>query len=108
MSLPIRAAETPVPREPEGRLALLARLWRRFEGDEAALRRGGRISEVSATHYTVNGLSDGARLGGVVERRSRAGPRRGEIVRINRAQVVVAPFERSADAGIGDTVFRRG
>jgi len=106
--LPIRAAETAAAREPEGRLAMLERLWRRFEGDEAAVKRGGRIAEVSATHYAVNGLSDVARLGDIVEHRSGTGTRRGEIVRIGRRDVVVAPFERSADAGIGDPVFRRG
>lgn len=106
--LPIRAADTAAAREPDGRLAMLERLWRRFDGDEATVRRGGSIAEVSATHYAVNGLSGIARLGDIVEHRSRAGTRRGEIVKIGRQEVVVAPFERSADAGIGDPVFRRG
>ena len=106
--LPIRTDERPLRAEPETRLVLLERLWRRFEGEEAVLKRGGRIAEVSATHYQVRGFSDIARLGDVVEHRSRAGTRRGEIVRIGREEVVVAPFERSADAGIGDAVFRRG
>jgi flagellum-specific ATP synthase len=56
----------------------------------------------------VRGLSDIARLGDIVEHRSRSGNRRGEIVHIGRDDIVVAPFERSPDAGIGDTVFRRG
>ncbi|WP_204312671.1 hypothetical protein, partial [Escherichia coli] len=43
-----------------------------------------------------------------VEHRSRSGSRQGEIVHIGRDDVVVAPFERSPDAGIGDAVFRRG
>ncbi len=107
-SLPIRTDETAITQPPDGRLAMLGRLWRRFEGDEATLKRGGRIAEVSATHYTVNGLSQVARLGDIVEHRSSNGIRRGEIVRIGRDQVVVAPFERSPDAGIGDAVFRRG
>ena len=87
---------------------MLETLWRRFEGDRETLKRGGRIAEVSATHYTVNGLSDVARLGDIIEHRSHAGIRRGEIVRIGRDEIAVAPFERSADAGIGDAVFRRG
>jgi flagellum-specific ATP synthase len=106
--LPIRAGDATAAHRPEGRLAMLERLWRRFDCDEATVKRGGSIAEVSATHYTVNGLSGIARLGDIVEHRSRAGTRRGEIVRIGRQDVVVAPFERSADAGIGDPVFRRG
>jgi flagellum-specific ATP synthase len=105
---PIRKAETAIAAAPEGRVAMLETLWRRFEGDRETLKRGGRIAEVSATHYTVNGLSDVARLGDIIEHRSHAGVRRGEIVRIGREEIAVAPFERSADAGIGDAVFRRG
>ncbi|WP_410000546.1 flagellar protein export ATPase FliI [Mesorhizobium sp. SP-1A] len=102
----MRAAERqPLARD---RLALLESVWRRFDGDSSALKQGGRIVEVSATHYQVRGLSGTARLGDLVEHRTRAGMRRGEIVRICSEHVVVAPFEHSADAGIGDGVFRRG
>lgn len=104
-NLPMRVADRTTAESP---LATLERLWRRFEDNEALLRRGGRIAEVSATHYKVNGLSGIARLGDIVEHRSHAGTRTGEIVRIARDEIVVAPFERSADAGIGDAVFRRG
>ena len=38
--------------------------------------------------------------------RSHAGTRSGEIVQIGRDEVLIAPFERSADAGIGDAVFQ--
>lgn len=93
---------------PENRLAVLEHVWRRFDNDDAMLKRGGLVAEVSATHYKVRGLSDIARLGDIVEHRSRSGNRRGEIVHIGRDDIVVAPFERSPDAGIGDTVFRRG
>jgi flagellum-specific ATP synthase len=105
---PVRAGEPPSADEPEGSLATLERLWTRFRDDTTLLRHGGRIAEVSATHYKVSGLSQVARLGDIVEHRSHAGTRSGEIVQIARDEVVVAPFERSADAGIGDAVFRRG
>jgi flagellum-specific ATP synthase len=72
------------------------------------LKRGGRVVEVSLTHYKVRGLSDTARLGDVVEHRGKVTSSRGEIVRIAREEVVVAPFDRNVDAGIGDAVFRRG
>jgi len=90
------------------RLAALESVLRRFDSAESLLRRGGRVAEISPTHYKVRGLSEIARLGDIVEQRGRAGARRGEIVKIGRDEVVVAPFERSADAGMGDAVFRRG
>lgn len=104
----IRAPERQLQPAPEDRLAALERVWRRFVGTEALLKRGGRVAEVTPTHYKVRGLSDFARLGDIVEQRGLAGTRRGEIVKISRDEIVVAPFERSADAGIGDAVFRRG
>ena len=104
----IRALERQPEAAPENRLAALERIWRRFDDTETLLRRGGRVAEVSPTHYTVRGLSEVVRLGDLVELRGNAGTRRGEIVRIGREEIVIAPFERSADAGIGDAVFRRG
>jgi flagellum-specific ATP synthase len=103
-----RALEKRPDTGPENQLAALERVWRRFGDGASLLKRGGRVTEVSATHYKVRGLSEIARLGDVVEQRGQAGTRRGEIVKISRDEVVVAPFERSADAGIGDAVFRRG
>ena len=104
----IRAPERQLQPAPEDRLVALERVWRRFVDTEALLKRGGRVAEVTPTHYKVRGLSDFARLGDIVEQRGQAGTRRGEIVKISREEIVVAPFERSADAGIGDAVFRRG
>lgn len=104
----LRALERQPEAAPGDRLAALERVLRRFDSAESLLRRGGRVAEISPTHYKVRGLSDIARLGDIVEQRGRAGARRGEIVKIGRDEVVVAPFERSADAGMGDAVFRRG
>ncbi|MDX8477607.1 flagellar protein export ATPase FliI [Mesorhizobium sp. VK24D] len=104
----LRAPERLDEAGPVDRLAAFERICRRFDNPETLLSRGGRVAEISPTHYKVHGLSDIARLGDIVEQRSKAGTRRGEIVRIGRDEVVVAPFERSADAGIGDAVFRRG
>lgn len=104
----MRVDEAAADLEPQAALAALERIARRFENGDALLRQGGRIAEVSATHYKVDGLSEIARLGDMVEHRSNAGIRSGEIIKISRDEVVIAPFERSADAGIGDTVFRRG
>ncbi|NUS19168.1 MAG: flagellum-specific ATP synthase FliI, partial [Mesorhizobium sp.] len=104
----LRASESPADTGRTDRLAALERVWRRFDDPQTLLARGGRIAEISPTHYKVRGLSGIARLGDIVEQRGRAGARRGEIVKIGSDEVVVAPFERSADAGIGDAVFRRG
>ncbi|HEY4192731.1 MAG TPA: flagellum-specific ATP synthase FliI, partial [Mesorhizobium sp.] len=103
---PMRVDERSADSEPTGPLPALERLWQRFQNDDLLLRQGGRITEVSATHYNARGLSGIARLGDLVEHRSHAGARSGEIVKIAREEVVVAPYERSADAGIGDAVFR--
>lgn len=104
----MRMGERPGDSGEHGALPALERLWRRFQDNDALLHLGGRIAEVSATHYKVSGLSGIARLGDIVEHRSHAGTRSGEIVRIARDEVAIAPFERSAEAGIGDPVFRRG
>lgn len=104
----IRAPERQLQPAPEDRLAALERIIRRFGNADGLVKRGGLVTEVTPTHYKVRGLSDFARLGDVVEQRGQTGARRGEIVKISRDEVVVAPFERSADAGIGDAVFRRG
>src|SRR3954468_14266807 len=104
----LRASEAPADTGRADRLAALERVCQRFGDPEMLLSRGGRIVEISSTHYKVRGLSGIARLGDIVEQRGNAGTRRGEIVKIGSDEVVVAPFERSADAGIGDAVFRRG
>lgn len=104
----MRPQAQPAPQPNAGALVELERLWRRFSGERALLGSGGRVTEISATHYRVRGLSSSARLGDVVEHRSPAGPRSGEIVQIGPDSVLVAPFEPSAEAGVGDAVVNRG
>jgi flagellum-specific ATP synthase len=89
-------------------LVLLDRAYRQFADERTLIRRGGRITEVSPTHYRARGLSDSARLGDIVEHRSHAGARTGEIVQIGPDEVLVAPYGKAADAGVGDAVFNRG
>ena len=109
MSLPLPAVERE-PARPTGdnALVVLDRLYRQFSDERTLIRRGGRITEVSPTHYKVRGLSDSARLGDIVEHRSNGGARTGEIVRIGPDEVLVAPCGIAADAGVGDSVFNRG
>ncbi len=89
-------------------LELLERLFRNASQDNSLVRSGGRITEVTATHYRVRGLSDTARLGDVVEHRSRHGVKLGEMVQIGEKEVLVAPFEQTSDAGVSDSVYIRG
>lgn len=89
-------------------LELLERLFRKAGEEAALLRRGGRVTEVSPTHYRVRGLSAVARLGDVVEHHGRQGIRTGEVVQITERDVLVAPFDPSADAGVADPVYIRG
>ncbi|MGB3387247.1 MAG: flagellar protein export ATPase FliI [Pseudaminobacter sp.] len=105
---PVAAAADVLPPPPENRLSILERAYRRFADERTIVRRGGRITEVAATHYSVRGLSETARLGDIVEHRGKAGTRRGEIVRISPDEVLIAPFETSTDAGVGDAVFNCG
>jgi flagellum-specific ATP synthase len=88
-------------------LHALERTLSLFKNDRTLLRNGGRIDEVSPSHYRVRGVSVAARLGDVVEHRSASGQRSGEIVRIGPEDVLVAPYETEPDAGIGDPVFIR-
>ncbi|MEQ8347564.1 MAG: flagellar protein export ATPase FliI [Sneathiellaceae bacterium] len=89
-------------------LEALGRLHRGLVADDALIRRGGHVQEVSATHYRVGGLSTAARLGDIVEHRGRHGPKAGEVVQISADSVLVAPFDTTFDAGIADPVFLRG
>ncbi|TIV37958.1 MAG: flagellum-specific ATP synthase FliI, partial [Mesorhizobium sp.] len=53
----LRASESPANSGRTDRLAALERIWRRFDDPQALLARGGRIAEISPTHYKVRGLS---------------------------------------------------
>lgn len=89
-------------------LDVLERTYQRFSNENTLVRCGGTVSEVSPTTYRVRGLSGVARLGHIVELRSRSGAKRGEIVQIGPKDVLVAPFDQTPEAGIGDPVFDLG
>src|SRR5262249_29585518 len=105
---PSTAPNSELPGRQADALTGLERIWRRFSSERALLAVGGRVTEISATHYRVRGLPNSARLGDIVEHRSPAGLRSGEIVQISPDNVLIAPFEPSAAAGVGDHVFNRG
>ncbi|WP_367718181.1 flagellar protein export ATPase FliI [Nitratireductor sp. GISD-1A_MAKvit] len=92
-------------------LTALEQAYGRFAGDERFLvSHGGRVSDVSPTHYSVRGLSRTARLGDLVSRRTSHGNSAGagEIVRVSRDGVLVAPYEQTEQVGLGEAVFNRG
>jgi flagellum-specific ATP synthase len=107
-----RAAPPPValvaPPPPPDPLKLLEQAWFETRRPGALLRRGGRVCEVMASHITVRGLSEHARLGDLVELRATRGTRTGEVVRIAPDTVIVAPYDRGEDAFINQEVFIRG
>jgi flagellum-specific ATP synthase len=89
-------------------LLSLERAFRAFDGNGALLKHGGRVTEVSATHYRVNGLSGDVRLGDIVESPNRRSESAGEVVRITLDDILVAPFGQSSRISVGDGVFGRG
>jgi len=93
---------------PDNPLLALERAFAGFASPASLVRAGGRIVEVSATHYSVKGLSRHACIGDVVEHVGERGRRCGEIVRITPDEVLVAPFETTADLGVDMPVFNRG
>jgi flagellum-specific ATP synthase len=108
MTITLPTAAFAPSRPQDNPLEALDRAWRRIVEDRTLVRRGGRITEVSPTHYRVRGISSVARLGDMVEHRSHAGIRHGEIVQISPGEVLVAPYERAGDAGVSDPVFNLG
>jgi flagellum-specific ATP synthase len=90
------------------RLAALERAMARFTAPDTLVRTGGRVVEVSATHYHVRGLSRKACIGDVVEHEGPRGRRAGEIVRVTPDDVLVSPFETTADLAIDTPVFNSG
>lgn len=89
-------------------LALLEGTYLRFRAPRRIVRPGGRICEVTPTHYRVRGLSQAARLGDIVSFRCGGAEHRGEVVRISAEDLLVAPFKESAEAGLGQPVFNAG
>ncbi|GGB53707.1 flagellum-specific ATP synthase [Roseibium aquae] len=69
----------------------------------------GRVTHVSRDAVRISGLSRSVCLGDLIEVPGRDGRRRrGEIIRLDEAEVVVKPFEQTADIGIGTRASRMG
>ena len=99
-------AETPArDLAPDNPLLALERIHRTFRQPGAGTRRGGRVTEVSATHFRVRGLSESTRLGDIVQFRSEHGTRSGEIVQIGVEDVIVAPYETCDEVVLNQPVY---
>ena len=90
-------------------LAALERAFRGFHDKGASiLKRGGRVCEVSSTHYKVLGLSSSVRLGDIVYSPSHPSEGSGEVVQITLDEVVVSPYGKSTEMRVGDAVYTNG
>ena len=103
---PVERVEQPVSRPDP--LDILERVAMRFADERTLVRRGGKVTEVTQTAYRVRGISSSARLGDIVELRGHDVVQRGEIIQIGAQEVLVAPFDRAAQIGVGDLVFNLG
>ncbi len=74
----------------------------------AAVRIGGRISEITRAYWRVDGLSNFVKLGDCVSIETRTGPELGEVVRVDGAGATVKPYHSSAETGLGMPVWRVG
>jgi flagellum-specific ATP synthase len=69
-------------------------------------RAGGRVIEVSTSHYRVAGLSRFLKLGECVSVDTGDRMQIGEVVRIDDGSATLKPFDARSDAAIGALAFR--
>jgi flagellum-specific ATP synthase len=89
----------------------LHRLQRAAEtagNDLRPIRIGGRITEVTPSHYCVSGLSHFLKLGECVSFAVDGREEVGEVVRLDAARAIVKPFDAKLDIGLGTVVYRQG
>jgi flagellum-specific ATP synthase len=90
------------------KLDLLAAIVGRQSEPKASVAAGGVVTSISATHYTVSGLSAHLRLGDFVEHCSAVGTHLGQVIKVESDQVHVCPIEPGEPIGIRDNVLRIG
>ncbi|MTI45890.1 flagellar protein export ATPase FliI [Roseibium hamelinense] len=72
------------------------------------IKVGGRVTRVSADAVHVSGLSQMVCLGDLVVLEGRNQPRKSEVIRLDETDVIVKPFERTNDIGIGAEAYLMG
>lgn len=89
-------------------LEALAAAYKRFRDPNNLVRKGGRVSEITATNFRVCGISRAVVMGDVVSYRSHGAELRGEVVRIAADDVLVSPYEKEAEVSLGQPIFACG
>jgi flagellum-specific ATP synthase len=74
--------------------------------DAPPVRVGGRVSEVTPTHYRVSGLSRFVKLGELIGLEVEDRMQIGEVVRIDGDGVTAKPFDSHIGAGLGLVAYR--
>jgi flagellum-specific ATP synthase len=72
------------------------------------IQLGGRITEVTPSHYCVSGLSRYLKLGECVSFVLGGRNEIGEVVRLDASRAIVKPFEAKLDVGLGTVAYRLG
>ncbi len=72
------------------------------------VRMGGAVSQVTPSYYRISGLSKSVRLGDTVELQVRQGQALAEVIRVDAHDVLVKPFGRHLDVGVGTRAWRLG
>lgn len=91
-------------REPNA-LERLARAVTAAETQQPKVRIGGRVCEVSPSHYRVAGLSRHVQLGDCISLEPGDG-QLGEVVRIEREAATVKPFNTALQAGLATLAWQ--
>ncbi len=76
--------------------------------DAPWLKISGRVSAITPTGFAVNGLSRFARIGDCVSVEASTGLVQGQIIRIEKDQLLVKPFVSWADFHLGSKVWYGG
>jgi flagellum-specific ATP synthase len=69
------------------------------------LQRGGRIVSISPHFYRAEGLEMHVRIGDVVYAERQGAVERGEVIQIDRKDVLIAPFKATGAIRLDDHVF---
>ncbi|SEC17835.1 flagellum-specific ATP synthase [Rhizobiales bacterium GAS191] len=76
--------------------------------DLQPVRIGGRITEVTPSHYCVSGLSRFLKLGECVSFTVDGRAEIAEVVRLDASRAIVKPYAATLDTGLGSVAYRLG
>jgi flagellum-specific ATP synthase len=76
-----------------------------FFAGSTLLRRGGRVASITPNFYRAEGLERHVRIGDVVYAERADYRERGEVIQIDRKDVLIAPFKATGSIRLDDHVF---